>query len=72
MMSSPDDIQVEIADSGKEAEDGRFGKAFRPGVGIMGMQERVRQVGGKFNIDASNQGTTIRVSVPRRLSANTV
>lgn len=67
MTSSPDDIQVEIADSGKEAEDGRFGKAFRPGVGIMGMQERVRQVGGKFNIDASNQGTTIRVSVPRKL-----
>jgi Signal transduction histidine kinase len=73
MTSSPDDIQVEIADAGKAAEDGRFGKAFRPGVGIMGMQERIRQVGGKFNIDASNQGTTIRVSVPRKLgSANKV
>jgi len=66
MMSNPDDIRVEITDTGKEAEDGRFGKSFRPGVGIMGMQERIRQVGGEFNIDASNEGTTIRVSVPRK------
>ena len=67
MTSSPDDIQVEIVDAGKSAGDGRFGKAFRPGVGIMGMRERIRQVGGQFNIDASNQGTTIRVSVPKKL-----
>jgi signal transduction histidine kinase len=66
MTSTPEDIQVEITDTGKEAEDGRFGKSFRPGVGIMGMQERIRQVGGEFTIDASNQGTTIRVSVPRK------
>jgi signal transduction histidine kinase len=67
MTSSPDDIQVEIADAGKAAGDGRFGKAFRPGVGIMGMRERIRQVGGKFDIDASKHGTTIRVSVPKKL-----
>jgi signal transduction histidine kinase len=67
VTSSPGDIQVEIADAGKSAGDGRFGKAFRPGVGIMGMRERIRQVGGQFNIDASNQGTTIRVSVPKKL-----
>jgi signal transduction histidine kinase len=67
VTSSPDAIRVEIADAGKSAGDGRFGKGFRPGVGIMGMRERIRQVGGQFNIDASNQGTTIRVSVPRKL-----
>jgi signal transduction histidine kinase len=66
LVSTPEDIQVEITDTGKGAEDGRFGKAFRPGVGIMGMQERIRQVGGKFNIDSTDQGTTIRVSVPRK------
>lgn len=34
------------------------------GVGIAGMQERVSQLGGDFQIQSSSTGTTIRVTMP--------
>jgi signal transduction histidine kinase len=36
----------------------------RLGVGIQGMQERVRQLGGTFDVEFRDTGTTIRVRVP--------
>lgn len=35
------------------------------GVGIPGMSERLRQIGGRLEIESGGQGTTIRVIVPR-------
>ena len=35
------------------------------GVGIQGMRERVRQLGGTFDVEFRNTGTTVRVRVPR-------
>jgi signal transduction histidine kinase len=32
------------------------------GVGIAGIRERVRQLNGRFEIESSSQGTTVRVS----------
>jgi signal transduction histidine kinase len=43
---------------------GRYEGKFIPGVGIMGMQERMRQFGGKFEVVAGEKGTTIRATVP--------
>jgi signal transduction histidine kinase len=34
------------------------------GVGIQGMRERIRQLAGTFDVEFSDQGTTVRVSVP--------
>jgi signal transduction histidine kinase len=34
------------------------------GVGIQGMRERIHQLGGVFNVEFTNQGTTVRVGVP--------
>jgi signal transduction histidine kinase len=34
------------------------------GVGIAGMRERVRQLGGDFIVDSGRQGTTVRVVLP--------
>jgi signal transduction histidine kinase len=34
------------------------------GVGIAGMRERLRQVGGQLEIDSSDRGTTVRAIVP--------
>jgi signal transduction histidine kinase len=39
------------------------------GVGIAGMRERVRQLGGDFTVDSGPQGTTVRVVLPRVESA---
>jgi len=37
---------------------------FELGVGILSMQERVKLIGGRLEIDSSSQGTTVRVMVP--------
>jgi signal transduction histidine kinase len=36
------------------------------GVGIAGMRERVRELGGEFKIDSTSGGTTIRATMPIR------
>jgi two-component system, NarL family, sensor kinase len=35
------------------------------GVGVMGMQERVRELGGRMSIQSAAQGTVLTVSLPR-------
>lgn len=56
-------VEVEIVDTGKWVQTPSE-KQFVPGVGIMGMQERMRQLGGEFDIIPSPTGTTIRAIVP--------
>ncbi len=68
LLSTPNEVQVEIIDTGRRSPDMPLGKKFRPGVGIMGMQERMRQIGGAFSIAASEEGTTIRASAPLKTS----
>jgi signal transduction histidine kinase len=35
-----------------------------PGVGMAGMRERILNLGGRFDIDSSDKGTTIQISLP--------
>jgi signal transduction histidine kinase len=42
----------------------RFKRDGASGVGLAGMRERVRELGGEFEIDSSANGTTVRVSLP--------
>jgi PAS domain S-box-containing protein len=37
---------------------------FKVGVGILSMQERVKSIGGRLDIDSTARGTTVRVTVP--------
>ncbi len=37
---------------------------FDVGVGIPSMQERVKSVGGRLDLDSTNQGTIVRVTIP--------
>jgi signal transduction histidine kinase len=34
------------------------------GIGLVGMRERLRQLGGELEIHSSAQGTTVRAAVP--------
>ena len=61
---------VEIADSGKgmldpmaDPQGSFFGKI---GVGIAGMRERMKELGGKLEIYSTSAGTIVRASVPRK------
>lgn len=53
-------VWLEIQDQGHRELSS---KSFRPGVGIMGMRERVRDIGGTFEITSDESGTRVTVVV---------
>jgi PAS domain S-box-containing protein len=58
-------VRLEVEDSGKgmsEPQDANWPEGG--GVGIMGMQERIKQLGGQLDIKSDNRGTTVRVTLP--------
>jgi signal transduction histidine kinase len=62
------EVKLEITDKGqgmpaKTLHSGNQ-KNGQLGVGIMGMSERARQLGGRLEIDSSRRGTTVRVVIP--------
>ena len=58
--------RVEIEDYGKgfPARASATGIRSQSGVGIMGMRERVRHLGGRMDIRSNPAGTTISVALP--------
>ena len=52
-----------VQDQGK-GFNGSTEEPARMGVGIAGMRERVRELGGEFKIDSSSSGTTITATIP--------
>jgi PAS domain S-box-containing protein len=67
-IHSNSDLTLEISDHGLGVSSiGQGGKEkprFEPGVGIPSMEERVKFIGGRFEIDCTNHGTTVRVTIP--------
>ncbi len=65
-----DDIRIVIEDdgSGFDAENAGGDRdaelAYRRGLGLLGMRERLAMIGGLLRIELSNAGTTLFVSVP--------
>jgi PAS domain S-box-containing protein len=63
-------VNLEVTDRGrgmdKKAIERGNGSGTRLGVGILGMRERMTQLGGKLEIESSSSGTTVRVSIPLR------
>ena len=63
-------LQLEIADNGKGIPAERLHRfqtsTGNSGVGIAGMRERVRQLGGHLELRSSENGTSIHVAVPTR------
>jgi PAS domain S-box-containing protein len=62
------DLTLEISDLGRglcaPKDIGKEEARLEVGVGIPSMQERVRLIGGRLEIDSNNHGTTVRVSIP--------
>jgi signal transduction histidine kinase len=64
-------VSMEIRDDGKAFDVERYVRPYRQGggIGLLGMQERVRQAKGEFTVEsAMGKGTTIRVQIPFKLS----
>ena len=62
------DFTLEISDQGHGSSAVEPGEGeelrFKAGVGISSMQERVRLIGGRLEIDSTSHGTTVRVAIP--------
>jgi len=62
------DLTLEISDLGHglsaSAQRGKDEPRFQVGVGIPSMQERVKLIGGRLEIDSTSHGTTVRVTIP--------
>jgi signal transduction histidine kinase len=60
-------VTLEVQDRGRGLRDDLKNAAVRSealGVGIQGMRERIRQLGGTFEVAFTERGTTVRVDVP--------
>ncbi len=68
MNREPGRITLEIRDAGRGIRPGSLNRAGTSavgfGVGIASMQERMKQLGGRLEIDSGKGGTTIRAIVP--------
>ena len=62
------DLTLEISDFGQDpstgAPDVREQPPLGAGVGIHSMQERVKLIGGRLDVDIAGHGTTVRVTMP--------
>ena len=58
-------VRCEISDEGKGiSQEQQLGSSTTMGVGLRGMKERVRQLGGTLEINSNGKGTTVAVAAP--------
>ncbi len=57
-------VILEVSDQGHGLRIRGDGTVANGGVGLAGMRERVRQLGGRFEMESSGRGTTVRAIVP--------
>jgi signal transduction histidine kinase len=72
IASSDNEVRVEVEDRGKGIPPDRqfeMESAGIPGVGIRGMRERLRQLGGNLEIHSNGKGTLIRARLPVAVSS---
>jgi PAS domain S-box-containing protein len=67
ILRGPEEVRVEVRDHGKGMRSENHGissELVRPGVGIQGMRERVRQLGGRLEIVSNAEGTVVEAILP--------
>jgi PAS domain S-box-containing protein len=68
IQAEPERVALEVRDEGKgigqEMLGNWFGNKKRSGVGISGMRERVKDLGGTLEIQSSSKGTVVRATIP--------
>ena len=67
LLRSPGEIKLEVSDQGvgiNPETQSKVAAGETPGVGLRGMSERIRQLGGNIEIHSTGNGTTITATVP--------
>jgi len=69
-------IRLQIGDNGRGIPTERLQRlnedAAEAGVGIAGMRERMRELGGSLDIDSDSSGTRLRIAIPVRKSSEPI
>jgi signal transduction histidine kinase len=74
LVRSAKDVRVEVEDSGKGIPPEKqyvIASVGTPGVGIRGMRERLRQLGGNLEINSNGKGTVIVARLPLLSTSST-
>jgi signal transduction histidine kinase len=65
LQFGPSETYLEITDNGRGFQIGRAGASKEIHLGLVGMEERAKLLGGTCTVQsAPGQGTTVSVSVP--------
>jgi signal transduction histidine kinase len=65
LTRASDSVHVEITDTGSGIAPERLhSNRVVPGVGLMGIEERMRQFGGRVHITSAENGTAVVASIP--------
>jgi transcriptional regulator with XRE-family HTH domain len=67
LRRSATEIKLEVSDDGKGMNreiQSRFSSGDTAGVGLRGMRERVKQLGGSIEIQSNGKGTTVTATLP--------
>jgi signal transduction histidine kinase len=71
LMVDQNHVRLEMRDAGKGLPKPRSDGYVAPlGVGITGMRERVKQLGGHMKIESGSHGTTVSVALPLARAAS--
>ena len=67
LLRSPGEIKLEVSDDGKGLDhetQSKIASGETVGVGLRGMRERVKQLGGNLEIRSNGHGTIVTATVP--------
>jgi PAS domain S-box-containing protein len=67
LLRSPGEIKLEVSDAGKGLDRqtrSKIASGETLGVGLQGMRERARQLGGRVEVTSNGRGTTVTATLP--------
>jgi PAS domain S-box-containing protein len=67
LWRTPGEVRMEVIDGGRGINQGmqsKIASGESVGVGVRGMQERVKQIGGTLSIHSNANGTSVLVTLP--------
>jgi PAS domain S-box-containing protein len=67
LWRTPRSVEMEVSDEGKGIKEeirSKFTAGSSSGVGLRGMQERVRLLGGELTVQSTGKGTSVLVTLP--------
>jgi len=67
LWRTPAEIKLEVKDEGRginQEIQSKIASSASVGVGLRGMQERVKQIGGTLTIHSNGNGTSVLVTLP--------